>query len=294
MIVFSESSPQLPPSASAADLRKATEAARLIGCRVYNIPPDFSQCETAENALAYVPAQKRETPAIWIGYIPAPSHYQAIYDAALEKRVRLLNDLEQHLNAQEFDRAYPRLAGLTPASVTVTSEDQCSEAVQTLGLPVFVKGAVQSRKSRGWKACVAESLEELRLLCSHLLTLENRSRGRVIVRQLVRLRHSRSSPEGFPFGREYRVFVYDRQAIGLGYYWEGDDPLKALSPGEEEAVLGLATEAAARVGTPYIAVDVGQAEDGQWLVIETGDAQFSGVSQTPLLPLWNRLSQITF
>lgn len=126
------------------------------------------------------------------------------------------------------------------------------------------------------------------------MTLENRSRGRVIVRRLVKLRHSRSSPEGFPFGREYRVFVYERQAIGLGYYWEGDDPLKALSPREEEAVLGLAAEAAARVGTPYVAVDVGQVEDGCWLVIETGDAQFSGVSQTPLLPLWNRLSQITY
>lgn len=294
MIVLSESSPQLPPSSSAADLRKATEAARLTGCQVYNIPPDFSQCETAENALAYVPTQEQEAPAIWIGYIPTPSHYQAIYTAALEKQVRLLNNPEQHLDAQEFDRTYPRLAELTPLSVMITSEDQCAEAVQTLGLPLFVKGAVQSRKSRGWKACVAESLDELRLLCRHLLTLENRSRGRVAVRQLVQLRHTRTSPEGFPFGREYRVFVYEQQVMGFGYYWEGDDPLKPLMPAEEQTVLGLATEAAARVGTPYIAIDVGQIEDGRWVVIETGDAQFSGVSQILVLSLWSRLSQINF
>ncbi len=79
--------------------------------------------------------------------------------------------------------------------------------------------------------------------------------------------------------------------LGYGYYWEGDDPLKALAPGEEQAVLTLATEAARRLGTPSIAVDIGQPEDGKWIVIETGDAQFSGVSQTPLLPLWSRLSQ---
>ena len=46
------------------------------------------------------------------------------------------------------------------------------------------------------------------------------------------------------------------------------------------------------MATPYIAVDIGQTENGDWIVIETGDAQFSGVSQTPLLPLWNKLSQI--
>ena len=59
MIVFSEFSPGLPPSASTADLRKATEAAKLTGCEVYFIPQDFEQCDTAENALASVPAQKQ-------------------------------------------------------------------------------------------------------------------------------------------------------------------------------------------------------------------------------------------
>ncbi len=47
----------------------------------------------------------------------------------------------------------------------------------------------------------------------------------------------------------------------------------------------LTDEAATRVGTPYVAVDVGQVESGEWIVVEAGDAQFSGVSQTPLLPL---------
>jgi hypothetical protein len=80
--------------------------------------------------------------------------------------------------------------------------------------------------------------------------------------------------------------------LGWGYYWGGDDPLKVLTVGEERAVLHLAAEATRRVETPYIAVDVGQTEDGAWIVIETGDAQFSGVSQVPLLPLWNKLVRL--
>ena len=60
-------------------------------------------------------------------------------------------------------------------------------------------------------------------------------------------------------------------------------------PREEEQVLGLAQEAAVRMDVPYLAVYVGQIEGGNWIVIETGDGQFSGVSQTPFLSLWNGL-----
>ncbi len=88
------------------------------------------------------------------------------------------------------------------------------------------------------------------------------------------------------------MILYSLHVLGYGYYWEGDDPLKTLSPQEERFVLELSVMAARRIGTPFIAVDVGQLEDGNWIVIETGDAQFSGVSQTPLLPLWNAISRI--
>ena len=58
------------------------------------------------------------------------------------------------------------------------------------------------------------------------------------------------------------------------------------------AVLALAGKAARRMDVPFLAVDIGQLEDGRWIVIETGDAQFSSVSQIPLLPLWHKISQI--
>lgn len=214
-----------------------------------------------------------------------------MYEAAQFKNIRLLNTLEQHLMAQEFDRAYSKLEGITPKSIAISSISECSAAAETVELPTFVKGAVQSRKGRGWKACVAETLPELEALAYQLFSLNEHSRGRVIVRHLVHLRHNRSSAEGFPFGREYRVFIYNQQIVGLGYYWEGEDPLKSLSLTEEQQVIALAQEAAQRLAVPYVAVDIGQLENKQWIVIETGDGQFSGVSQVPLLALWNNLRQ---
>jgi hypothetical protein len=119
---------------------------------------------------------------------------------------------------------------------------------------------------------------------------EYRSRGRVILRRLVRLRHARTSDQGFPLGREYRVFLHEGRPLEYGYYWEGDDPLCWLSAAEETDVLELAATAAGRLGVPYLAVDVGQTEDGDWIVIEPGDGQFAGLSAVEPLRLWNKLA----
>jgi hypothetical protein len=250
LIVLAEAPEQLEQSASSRDIAAMTEAARIAGARIYTIPPDFSRCEHAEGALWHVPEQAAEVRGVWIGFIPSPDRYREIYDAALRRRIVLVNSPDEHLTAQEFDRAYPRLGELTPDSLIISSVDQCAGAIAKLGTPVFVKGAVQSRKAKGWKACVAESESELRTLTEQLLALDNRSRGRVVVRKLVQLRASRTSAEGFPFGREYRVFVLDRKTVGWGYYWEGEDTLKALSAPEQRTVLALAEEASRRLAVP--------------------------------------------
>jgi hypothetical protein len=184
------------------------------------------------------------------------------------------------------------LTGLTPESAIITDPSECAAAASALGLPLFVKGAVQSRKARGWKACVAETLEDLQRLAAATLELGQRSRGRVVVRKLMKLRYVRRSPMGFPLGREYRLFIYGETILGMGYYWEGDDPLKDLTPSERNRIQEIALEAAGRLKAPYITVDVGQLEDESWIVIETGDAQFSGISSISVLELWHRIAQI--
>jgi hypothetical protein len=287
MIVLAENNERLPPSASARDIVASAEAARLVGARVYAIEPDFSRCRDAEGALAHVPPQAVKTPALWVGYIPSLERYQALYDTARATNIVLINDPAQHQRAQELDAGYPLLTGLTPKTTFVTTPEE----KVPLSFPVFVKGAVQSRKSRGWRTCVAETPEELAERVAALLSLENRSRGRVAVRELVPLRHTRIGPGEFPLGREFRCFLLHGQIVGWGYYWEGDDPLAILSPEEAEVVFALAREAAARLDVPYISVDIGQSESGDWLVIETGDGQFSGLSQTPRLALWQTLKE---
>ncbi|QLE42764.1 hypothetical protein FD723_21545 [Nostoc sp. C052] len=210
MIVLSESTEQIEASASASENKLMTEAAQLLGCQVYHIPRDFERCSTAENALWHIPNYPTITAGIWIGYIPELEHYKAIYHAALNKGIKLLNTPLEHQTALEFDLFYPHLKGLTPDSLVITSTTECIEAGELLGFPLFVKGAVQSRKMQGWESCVANNHEELVKLTELLLKLKYGSRGRVIVRKLVKLRHKCLAPNGFPMGREFRCFIYSR------------------------------------------------------------------------------------
>jgi hypothetical protein len=294
MIVLSEATNETALSPSARDNFQMTEAAKLAGCTVYHIPKDFSQCENAENALWHIPVQSGRTQAVWIGFIPSAERYEAIYTELQRKHIRLMNTPQEHLIAQEFDKAYPMLAGITPESVVLTNPDDYQRAIEKLAFPVFVKGAVRSRKEAGLKACVANSKLELQLLVKQFFDAEYRSRGRVIVREFVKLKYHRTSEEGFPLGREYRVFLYKERVLGFGYYWEGQDLYRNLSSDEEKQVLNLARQAAKQLGVPFLAIDVGQTEDGQWIIIEANDAQFAGTSQIPLLPLWNAIQSISF
>ncbi|MBW4685884.1 MAG: ATP-grasp domain-containing protein [Komarekiella atlantica HA4396-MV6] len=269
-----------------------TEAARILGCKVYYIPRDFERCGTAENALWHIPKYAIETAGIWVGYIPEFERYEAIYQATLAKGIKILNTPLEHQKALEFNLFYQYLKGLTPDSVVITSTNECIKAGKLLGFPVFVKGTVQSIKMQGWKFCIASNQEELIKLTELLLKFKEHSRGRVIIRKLVKLRHQRLAANGFPMGREFRCFIYNHQVLKYGYYWDGQDDLSKLSQQEEKQVLNLAILASERLGVPYVAIDIGQLESGDWIVIETADAQFAGLCQIPALELWNKLKDI--
>ncbi|WP_341531218.1 ATP-grasp domain-containing protein [Nostoc sp. UHCC 0302] len=86
--------------------------------------------------------------------------------------------------------------------------------------------------------------------------------------------------------------MYNQHILKYGYYWEAEDDLSKLTKQEEKQVLRLAVLASEHLRVPYIAIDIGQLESGEWIVIETADAQFAGICQISALELWNKLKDI--
>ncbi len=127
-------------SRNAQELAQITEVARLLGCRIVPLPSEDAERGTAEEALAalirtpYFPP----VPGIWIGSIPTLAHYRAVYRTAGSRGIRLINSPAQHQRVLEGDRALVALGDLTPATVVVTSVDQCAAAAAQMGFPLFL------------------------------------------------------------------------------------------------------------------------------------------------------------
>jgi hypothetical protein len=264
----------------------------MFGCRIYPVPPSFEECGTAEDALAYLPVFDPPVPGVIAGYIPTTEHYSAVYEAAAAKGVRLVNTPAQHQTAMELDKFYPLLAELTPESVIVSSLDDLLPSAEELHFPLFVKGTIKSNKDQGWAACVAHNPAELEAIAASLLARQRRSRGRIILRHLVKFRTLATDRQGFPIGREYRAFIYRGEIIALAFYWDEYRDSSALTDSDRLAIERLSMEASRRLGVPYVALDIGQLEDGSWIVIEASDGQFAGLSHVGLFELWSKLADI--
>ncbi len=286
LVVFSEASPDLDPSRADADTTAQTREALAHGCEVH-----FLEAEQAiEPEARVVPSLKAgaERQGLWLGRIPTPAHYQRVFDEALASGVRLLNSPAQHLASLELARSVVALGELTPESVVLHDLAGLDAGVAQLGFPVFVKGGVLSRKAWGYRSCVPETREALVSLVQRLLGMHHFSRDTVVLRRVVALRQTGRELEGFPIAREYRVFVADGEPLAMGFYWPFGDPFGELQLAE---VAPLVREAARRVGTPMMTIDLGQLDDGRWIVIEPGDWQFAGLGSIDAKALWNALVQ---
>jgi hypothetical protein len=102
--------------------------------------------------------------------------------------------------------------------------------------------------------------------------------GPVLLREMLPLRRIDKMHEGFPVTREYRLFVLDADVLAMGPYSVSEDPFGALTDRDEQEIRALAHEVARRTRVPWLAVDVGQLESGEWKVIETGDPSCTGLA----------------
>jgi hypothetical protein len=62
-----------------------------------------------------------------------------------------------------------------------------------------------------------------------------------------------------------------------------------MTEAEHRDARRVAGEAAARVDVPFLVVDMAQANDGRWLVIECNDAQESGYAGVSPFGLWQHV-----
>lgn len=100
---------------------------------------------------------------------------------------------------------------------------------------------------------------------------------------------------GSTLWRAYRLFVLDADVLALGPSHVSEDPFGALTERDERELRALAHEAARRTRVPWLCVDAGQLESGDWRVLKTADpccSELAAVNPRDLLgALANGLEQ---
>jgi hypothetical protein len=238
--------------------------------------------EDPTGAVARVPVQDGTVTGIYRGWMLTPSRYGVLFDALARRGVRLINDAEQYQHCHYLPESYGVIRERTPR--TVWTDSGASVDFEILmerlrvfgGAPLVLKDWVKSQKHYWSEACFIPSAADrsaVERAVRRFLELQGPDLAEGLVfREFVPLEpigiHPRS---GMPLTREYRIFCLDGEPIQVYRYWD-----EAAYPPKEPPVEEF-RDVAARVRSRFFTMDIARRADGEWMIVELGDAQAAGL-----------------
>jgi hypothetical protein len=224
-----------------------------------------------------------------IGRFGAVTNYAELYQELAAEGIFLVHSPEQYLLASELPHWYPLLEGLTPKSLWFSTAPEFNTVVETLGLPLFLKGSRQTSRHRA-ALSIIHSAEDYKTAIKVYREDPLLSWQDLVCREFIKLRPVRSTPtEKIPPSFEFRTFWWRGHCIGSGQYWSRDYNWDRQ---EEIAALAIARAAALRLDLPFVVIDIAQTTTGEWIAIECNDAQESGYGAISPFSLWQNLIDI--
>lgn len=217
-----------------------------------------------DQAVAAVPAGGGE--AVYRGWMLPSDRYAAFADALQRRGVRLRTTAAQFRRAHELPSWYATLAALTPQSVwTVgTSRAEFDVARAQLGTGAAVLRDYTKSMKHYWDEAM------------FIPDLADADRAWQVARRFAELRED-DLVGGFVLRRfeqftraEARTWWIDGVCRLIGPHPDTPDE----DPPDDLDLTGLAP-LVAKLGLPFVTVDVAVRSDGVWRVIELGDGQVS-------------------
>ncbi len=240
--------------------------------------------ENAVRATRFIKPIDNLEKAIYRGWMLKPKIYQKLYAALLEKNLQLINSPVEYKTCHYLSENYKFIENVTPRTVFVNVDDNfdLEKVFDSLAgfenNPLIVKDFVKSRKHEWFEACfipdasdkvkVKESVEKFIELQGEDLNEGLAFREFVEFTSLTT--HSKS---GMPLTKEFRLFFLDRKLIFSSIYWEEGEYNEPDFPSD------LFAEIAKKIPSNFFTMDVAQKENGDYLIVELGDGQVSGLPE---------------
>ncbi len=203
------------------------------------------------------------------------------------KHCRLLNTFDQHMWIAEFQWYFEveELQKYTPK----TWQQYQLAYIKDDG-PFVVKGCTNSKKHKWNTHMYAETRADIGMVINNLMDDSLIQCQNLIVRKYEKLKTFETGLNGLPFTNEWRFFFYNDVMLSHGYYWGTtlDDKSVANCP---DSTITLAREIASIVKdyVPFFVLDLGEKENGEWILIEINDGQMSGLSDNDADLLYKNL-----
>ena len=238
----------------------------------------------AAKAVRRVAEQAEACLAVYRGWMLKPSAYTRLYEALAAKSMWLINDPAAYVHCHHLPESYPVIHERTPRSVWLRTEgdvdmDRIMELLQPFGaVPLVLKDFVKSRKHEWGEACYIPSASDRssveRVVRRFLeLTDDDLNEG-LVFREFIDFepltQHSKS---GMPLTKEFRLFFLDGKPVFWTEYWE-EGNYAGLAPPVDQFV-----EVAAAVKSRFFTMDIAKHRNGDWMIVELGDAQVAGLPE---------------
>lgn len=236
----------------------------------------------AEKAARRVPMHHEITEAIFRGWMLKPEQYAALYEALLRRGVRLINDPAAYRHCHYLPESYSVIEEYTPQSVWIeynpeVSADQIMAVLKPFGnAPVIVKDYVKSQKHYWNEACFIPDASDQGTVMhavQRFLDLQGDDLNKGLVfRRFIEFEplavHAQSA---MPLTKEYRIFFLHGKPVYSVAYWEEGDYGDPVPPTEQFV------QVAQQVRSHFFSMDVARRLDGEWMIVELGDGQVSGL-----------------
>jgi hypothetical protein len=155
--------------------------------------------------------------------------------------------------------------------------DRIMETLAPLGDgPVIVKDFVKSRKHEWAEACFIPSAADrhaVERVVGRFLELQGEHLAEGLVfREFIEFEPIGVHPKsGMPLTEEYRIFWLDGRPIFWSPYWQ-EGTYRGVEPPIHQF-----TDVASAVRSRFFTMDIARRRDGDWMIVELGDGQVSGL-----------------
>ncbi|MDQ7027025.1 MAG: ATP-grasp domain-containing protein [Anaerolineae bacterium] len=274
-------SPDNPDSIYIDEVAAATRAGIQFLLLDYEALADRNN---AARAVRDIPVHQTLETAVYRGWHLSTRQYAALYDALRSRGIQLINNVQQFKNTQHLPQSYPIIKEKTPRSVWMETDGKVAyEAIMQVlipfyGQPLILRDYAQTEKHYWNQACYISSASDsaaVRNTVGNFLKLRGKKlEGGLVFREFVDFEMlTDSSPSvGMPLIKEYRIFYMNNLPVTTVHYWNSKD-YEATNEPDPDLFRAIARQVRSR----FFTMDVAQSTDGEWLIIDLGDAQIANL-----------------